>query len=208
MLTWLMGQSGESEELLGPFRSLTIHNVVRESGTYKLLPISGELRLCCSLEYGDGINRNSGVFNLWLDAICNLQRLDMADLDFKVDVEYVTPYYQLKPGAGFEQQLHRLQHAVKETHMGFVEGFFPRWPSQFLAGSGQTHDCVTNGAVSYFGTERGHRKYEHVVLHLSQLSGKKLISKGIDDFRRNLQHWKHYNDDRIFSGDYAPAVPS
>lgn len=209
MLTWLMGRSSETKELLGPFRKLIIHNIVRDGPNYKLLPLNGELRLCCTMEYGDGINKNSGVFNLWLDASCNLQRLDMNELGFKIDVEYITPCYQLKPGAVFEQQLHRLQHAVRETHMGFMDRWFPRWPRQYQTGDGQTHvDCVTNGAVSYFIEPRGHRKYEHLILNLHQLSGKNLISKKIDDFREDLKNWKHYNNDRIFAGDYAPSVPS
>jgi len=48
---------------------------------------------------------------------------------------------------------------------------------------------------------------EHLVLHLRELSGKKLITKDIDAFGERLKRWKRYNEDRDFSGDYAPAIP-
>jgi hypothetical protein len=208
MLTWLMGQGGESEHLTGPFRSLTFHQVRRENGVYHLVPTNGKDQLFFSLEYGDGINKNSGVFNLWLDATYNLQRLDMAGLGFEIDVEYITPYYRQKPLMDPEQQFHRLQDAVKETHMEFVERWFPRRALRYVGGDGKPCDGVTNDGVTYIEAKKDDiRESEHLVLHLRQLCKNRLISGNIDEFRKRLKTWRHYNDDREFAGDYAPAIP-
>lgn len=48
---------------------------------------------------------------------------------------------------------------------------------------------------------------QHLMLHLRQLSKKKLITKDIAAFRERLKGRKRYNEDRDFSGDYAPAIP-
>ncbi|MHC4476154.1 MAG: hypothetical protein ACYTEL_10940 [Planctomycetota bacterium] len=45
------------------------------------------------------------------------------------------------------------------------------------------------------------------ILHLRQVGAKNRITKDIDAFRDRLKKWKRYNEDRDFSGDYAPAVP-
>jgi hypothetical protein len=208
MLTWLMGQGGEGEHLTGPFRSLTFHQVRREKEVFHLVPTNGKNQLFFSLEYSDGINKNSGVFNLWLDATYNLQRLDVAGLGLEIDVEYITPYYRPKPLMDAEQQFHRLQDAVKETHMKFVERWFPRIAFQHAGGDGKPYDGVTNDAVSYIeAKEDDIRKSERLVLHLRDLCKKRLISRDIDEFRKRLKTWRHYNDDREFAGDYAPAIP-
>jgi hypothetical protein len=201
MLTWLMGQGAEPETLTGPFRSLTIHQIGWEDQGkyYELIPTDRRNRLYFTLEYNEGINRNSGVFNLWLDATYNLQRLDMTGLGVEIDVEYITPFYQQRPGMDFEQQFHRLQSAVAETHMGFLEKWFP---------AEKVGEHVTNGAVEYWAEGAdGQAKEEHLVLHLRRLSKAKRITKDIDAFRARLKKWKRYNEDRDFSGDYAPAVP-
>jgi hypothetical protein len=160
------------------------------------------------MEYDPGINRNSGVFNLWLDATCNLQRLDTTGFPVEVDLEYITPYYQQRPTAALEQHLHRLQHAMIDTHMGFLRNWLPQSKASYTTGDQITYDCMSNDALSYFTTRRLTRHYEHLVLHLKQLSRKKPISRDISEFRKLLQRWKHYNDDRIFAGDYAPSIPS
>ncbi|MHC4497733.1 MAG: hypothetical protein ACYS21_01315 [Planctomycetota bacterium] len=95
-----------------------------------------------------------------------------------------------------ERQYYRLRHAMRETNMRFLGKWFP---------TRKDGDRVTNGAVTYYCDEQ--ERKEHLILHLRQLSRRKLITKDIDAFRERLKKWKRYNEDRDFSGDYAPSIP-
>jgi hypothetical protein len=199
ILAWLQGQGQGWRDLRGPFKNATVKNVSKVGKTFGLNSKANS-KVHLILDYDERINSNAGVFNLWLDASCNFQRLDFTGLGkIDIDIEYVTPVYR-NPRRGLpEMQLHRLQDAARETHMGFLEKWFP---------AQEVGDHVTNGAVEYWeeGTN-GQAKKDHLVLHLRRLCETKRITKDIDAFRDRLKKWKRYNEDRDFSGDYAPAVP-
>ncbi len=154
------------------------------------------------LEYTQKINHDSGVFNLWLDASYNLQRLDFQGLPLEIDIEYITPLYNDKEGKE-QKQFYRLQNAVRQTHMGFIENWFPDKP---IKKDGQEKPIkVTNDCVTYEYKENK----EHLTLHLQELCKQKLLEKDIDTFRKDLTKWKDYNEDRTFLGDYGrPEYPS
>jgi len=161
-----------------------------------------------SLEYDEDIKWKAGVFNLWLDASCNFQRLDFAGLpdDFDIQVEFVTPLYGERAEPRRTPQLYRLRDAARETHMGFLAKWFPC----------KSHEPgnkprVTNDAVTY--TLRGDLgdplAREHLSLRLRALCKEKRITRDIEEFRRCLKRWKRYNEDREFAGDYGvPDYPS
>lgn len=191
ILSWFQAGRGPNADLSGPFKKVKIADVKRLGRTYQL---DGNGKVHFVLEYDKEVNRNAGVFNLWLDAACNFQRLDFSGLELDIDVEYVTPIYRNPRSGGPENQLHRLRDAARETHMGFLEKWFP---------TRKNGDAVTNGAVEY----RCKDGKEHLILHLRQLSKRNLITKDMDAFWERLKCWKRYNEDRDFSGDYAPAIP-
>ncbi len=191
MLSWLINGDRNTTSFNSPFRSLRIENLENFRGNYAI----SENYIHFVLDYDDGISLNSAVFNLWIDATCNLQRLRMDGLeDLKIDIEYITPFYQQQFSSTPQMQLHRLRHAVDDTHMGFLRNWFPEKRSS--NGNG-----LTNNAVSYYTTDP---KKEHLILHLNRICGSQLITKDISEFRTKLKKWKHYNDDRVFAGDYAP----
>jgi hypothetical protein len=147
-----------------------------------------------TLEYSEAINVNSGVFNLWLDASCNLQRLDFQGLSVGVDLRFVTPVYGGNPLAtiGPQLQLHRLRNAAREAHMAFITHWFPNvWDP--------ARGCLTNGAVEHWVV----RDQEHLVLHLQALSEQRPITRDIDEIRRRLPRWRYYSQDREYLGDYV-----
>jgi hypothetical protein len=149
------------------------------------------------MEYDEQINRNSGVFSVWLDATLNFQRLDFEGLPLDISVTYVTPLYENHEHRVSQPQLHRLRNAAHETHMSFLMKWFP-------TGQKATTDRVllTNGAVTYHCDNR-----EELTLDLRALSSRVLMTRGMDAFWKCLQEWKHFNDDRDFPGDYVPVTP-
>lgn len=170
--------------------------------------VKGELELSISrcdhqpcvlrfdLEYQPRINSNSGVFNVWLDATLNFQRFKFDGCPFNVVVSYRTPWCKSRDGSCEIPQLHRLRDAVHETHMPFLDAWFPNRSEGPL---------LTNGAVRY--TCDASTKTEWVEFDLAALSKKPLITQGADVFWSRLKEWKPFNDDRDFPGDYASVVP-
>ena len=120
-------------------------NVSRSAETepFNVDPTTKILRF--TLTFNDLIRWNAGVFNLWLDASCNLQRLKFDGLpaEFDIEVQYETPLFQKSPGAEIEQQFYRLRDAADETHTTFLDRWFPD-SSQGPPGQG-----ITNGAVTW-----------------------------------------------------------
>jgi hypothetical protein len=185
ILAWLQGYRGGESDLDGPLINVDIEHK------------GGELNF--KLEYDNSINRDAGAFNLWLDSSCNLQRLDFSGLTLDIRVEYITPIYCSRRTWQEKQQYHRLQDAMKDTHMTFLKNWFPR----------QTVDGhLSNKAIEYYVSQSGVSQQENLVLDLRQLSKLKPITKDIDEFRNCLKEWRYYNEDRDFVGDYAPKPPN
>jgi len=205
ILTKLEGYGVREEDLMGPLLQVKMNAepLMRASGEIDYFRISGKdgKKIHFTLEYDEGIQKNAGVFNLWIDASCNLQRLDFGDLNIEIDVEYVTPWYRGEDGT-LEQQFYRLRDAARDTHMGFLADWFPEKVNKEKTG-------VTNEAVEYIAEEakNGLSKKERLILHLRELAKKRRITKDIEVFRDRLKEWKQYNEDRDFSGDYAEIIP-
>lgn len=206
IITRLVSQGFSEEDFTGPLSKVDI-NVEPVPGSGGRFRLQSDRKLQFTLEFSDDIQWNAGVFNLWLDASSNFQRLDFAGFpdDLDIEVEYITPPFQVPFSLGPVRQMHRLRDAARETHMGFLAKWFP--------------DCVldaatektTNGAITYWPEEpiSNRLKHEHLVLHLRRLSQQKIITRDIGEFRERLKKWRHYNVDREFVGDYAsPDFPS
>jgi hypothetical protein len=159
-------------------------------------------RIRISLQYRDWIQNNNGVFDLWLDASCNLQRLDLTDCPFDVEVIFTTP--QHASAAAPDQptsNLHRLRDAARETHMTFMEKWFPDHDVTAPLHGG----CRTsNGAVEHEAWSDGNKAaWDEVTLRVRELGEERLIVKPIDEIRRCLTRWRHYQDDVIFDWEYG-----
>jgi len=205
ILAKLEGYGVREEDLMGPLREVQMNAepvvLDGEIDHFRIHEGDGN-KIKFTLEYDEGIQKNAGVFNLWIDASCNLQRLDFGKLNIEIDVEYVTPWYRSEDGT-LEQQFYRLRDAARETHMGFLSDWFPEKENSNKTG-------VTNGAIEHIveSVVDGPGKKEGLILYLRELTKKKRITKDIEEFRNRLKQWKRYNEDRDFSGDYADIIPS
>jgi hypothetical protein len=151
------------------------------------------------LEYSNHINVNSNVFNLWIDATENLQRLKDCPLD--INIEYITPFYRNKEGKDYHQ-LYRLRDVANETYMTFLRNWFPDQP--LPDGNG-----ISNGCIHYYVDNNENQSLEHLIIHVNTLENKKLLTQGMSEFRNKLASWKLFNEDREFNIDYAvPKYPT
>ena len=64
---------------------------------------------------------------------------------------------------------------------------------------------LTNGAISYWWDREN--ELEHLMLDAEALSRRVLVTRELDAFWKQLQQWKHFNDDHDFLGDYAEIEP-
>ncbi len=195
LLAKLTEHGVQEEDLTGPLQSVKL-DVKQEKGVYHLP--DGD-NLCFTLEYNEDIRENAGVFNLWLDASCNFQRLKFDGLppDFDVEVTYRTPFFQKSPADTPEPQLHRLRDAANEMHMAFLDRWFPPGPP---AADGQPANAVKYAVEDH---PPGRPPIECLSLHLRALSELHPITKTIDEFRERLVGWQRYSEDREFAGDYG-----
>jgi hypothetical protein len=161
---------------------------------FKINPTHGTLRF--TLKFNEQIRWNAGVFALWLDASYNLQRLDFKGLPLNIQISYQTPLFYKTRESLPEHQFYRLRDAAHETHMTFLERWFPRE---------QRKNAVTNGAVTWEPAKADgiNPATETLTLDLKKLSKQKPLSSSIDEFFKRLAKWKRYNEDREFGGDYA-----
>ena len=200
MLSWLQQGGNAWQNLWGPLKSLQLNIEPSGPGTPFEFKVVNNGPLTIKLDFGDEINTNDALFYTWLDATCNLQRVDLTGFGRDIEIEYINPLASIK--GQNERQFYRLRDAARETHMGFIERWFP---VREQAG------IVTNGAVSYWldGSIDSKNSREHVKLHLEELSKQKPITKNIDEFSKYLRRWRCYDDNRVFAGDYAlPSKPS
>jgi hypothetical protein len=109
-------------------------------------------------------------------------------LPFNIELCFNTPKYRT-PQGGSECQMHRLQQAAEETHMGFLADWFP--------------DSPGNTAVRH----RSEGDREVLELDLRELTAKKRIRVDMDAVRNRLAAWRRYHEDQDFAGDYAPMNP-
>jgi len=193
----LLDQGARNEHLTGPLDAVRLSVLpLPGNGAFRLEHYARPLRF--TLTFNDEIHSDAGVFNLWLDASCNLQRLDFAGLPakFDVEIEYRTPLFLRESGAVREEQFYCLRDAARETHMTFLQRWFPEQ---------KRRDAMTNGAVTWVVEDapEASQRTETLTLHLRKLSETKPFGGAIEDFRRLLTKWKRFNEDREFAGDYA-----
>jgi hypothetical protein len=148
------------------------------------------------------INKDGNIFGVWLDATLNFQRLDFTGLPLDITVTYVTPLFKRHQSDEGQSQYHRLRDAAYETHMSFLEEWFPTRCENLEKGA-----TLTNRAITYRRLHRDNAEKEELTLDLRALSGKALMTKGMDSFWQCLQQWKRFNEDRDFPGDYVSVVP-
>jgi hypothetical protein len=190
ILTSLLGvESHDALEAAGLLRRVSV-NIKPDGEKLGIVePKESEPRkLEFDLEFGPAIQRNAGVFNLWLVSCSNLQRLNLDELPFEIVLRYKTPQFRDDQG-NFEHQMHRLKQAAEETHLSVLADWFP--------------DGGTNLAVQY----RAEGDKEILDVDLRDLTKKRRIRADMDAIRERLQTWKHYSEDRDFAGDYAPVHP-
>jgi hypothetical protein len=205
---WMLSRLGggdllSTNSLDGAFKSMmtNLETLLNNQGEIDIcfhLDSDGHPHLAVTMEYNNQVNRNSGVFQMWLDTTLNFQRLDFDGLPLEITITYVTPFYKGHNGAVELSQLHRLRDAAHETHMSFLTDWFPTRQEKKLGNL----TSLTNDAISYHCDDR-----EWLTINLRMLSKKILITKGIDSFWRCLSEWKNFNDDRDFPGDYVSIKP-
>jgi hypothetical protein len=199
-------KSSEGEYYLGPLERVYV-NLEKGNMEDDYIAQLDPSTLKFTLVYSNDINKDSGVFNLWLDSVCNLQRLDMDGLPFEdIGIQLITPLYA--HGGKKENQMHRLREAYLETHMNFMHDFFPHRIIE---------NGITNGGVTYYEKAENMPKSnndrinlsdkEAFVISLRKLMLKKIISGTMSDFRDKLKRWRRYNEDREFKGDYDSEIP-
>jgi hypothetical protein len=193
-----------SIDLQGPFKALRTNIVCEVDGPEIMLEFprkgNGKPLLTIEAEYDAAINRNSGVFELWLDATQNFQRFDFEGLPLDIIVTYVTPYYEDRDRGSKLRQMDRLRNAAYETHMTCLEDWFP---TERIELDGEV--WWSNGAVGYRYDDANHMEF--LKLDLRELTKRVFMTGRMEIFRDRLREWKHANDDRDFPGDYAQVVP-
>jgi len=195
ILAQLSGQNRVTEVSSGPLETLEF-NIVNKDGKPPVFRFANSLKLKFTLEYGNEINTNAGVFNLWIDSTCNLQRLKFDGLEFNIIIEYITPKFSNGTSSNAIPQIHRLQDAISETHMNFLKDWLPK----------QSDDTNDEQAVKHSISSDKPNK-EKLTLNLKKLTKKKLITSDISEFRKRLTKWRYYHQDRDFTSDYAPVIP-
>lgn len=207
VLSWLRNPDTSEHDRMGPLRQieLDVRYQTGRAGGYFELERSDTLniRLC----FDERIGRNHGVFQMWLDASANLQRLDLDGFGLHVNLEFETPVMATRdPATPFESQFYRLRDAARETHMDFLEKWFPNRRTNDKSG-------LTNGSVTYYGDAKTNGDStggnERLILHLNNLAKEKLITRDISEFHQHLRKWKRYTENLDYLGEYAlPDYPT
>ncbi len=217
MLSWFHNQGNAHDDLLGPLNKIDLNVDPPDEKVFKsnsfddmIFKIKEGKKLHFRLCFDEGINRNHAVFQMWLDASANLQRLDLNGLGLSIDLEFITPlikkpfFYGDPVQQRAERQFHRLRDAARETHMDFLDRWFPDRKSDDEQG-------VTNGAITYYPNSEPNdspEARERLVLHLDELCKEKRITRDISEFHKCLGKWKRYSYSLDFLGDYAmPDYP-
>jgi len=199
LLARLLAVDEGQEDTTGPLRSVSL-NVTRSERAPEPRPEfqverGGTLEI--TLTYGEAIQTNASVFNLWIDSSCNLQRLRLYSLPFDVEVTFKTPWFHF-PGRKPQSQMHRLRDAAAETHMHFLRDWLP---------SSADGTNVTDAVRHSLERLSEDFAYDVLTLDLRRLAEKKTIASDVDRFRDRLRTWKRWSEDRDFEGDYTPLVP-
>lgn len=199
IMTWLMGNGNQDHPEGEKLQRFTL-NAANHPRGFRLEPHptgAGKPLFHFSLEYGDGVRNNNGVFYLWLDASLNFQRLDFENCPFDIDVSFITPQHLDRRTGNPESNMHRLRDAARETHMSFLYQWFP---DRDNAPSGTTNGAVEHTSVLAADGKSG---WDTVTLHLRELSRRKRILKDISTISKELAKWRRVSEDQVFPWEYA-----
>jgi hypothetical protein len=168
------------------------------------------------LEFDEAVNRDSFVFNIWLDTLCNLQRVDFTCLSYNIIVQLKTPIYISKDAQRKYKrikQMDRLRDAACETHMAYLDAFIkltreekPSIPE--ISNNIDPKVFYPDIPITYYtakGSTKDEVEWEMLSISLKQLDGsRQYVKNGISRFRKDLKGWKYYYEDRLMAGDYSP----
>jgi hypothetical protein len=198
LLSRLLAFNEEQEQTTGPLEAVSINlRRVRKPAPHCNFKMEDSKVLKLSLYYGQDIQTDAGVFNLWIDSSCNLQRLSLDRFPLNIEIEFQTPYFH-RAGHDPESQMRRLRDAVDETHMNFLRDWLPSSAEGTNATKAIRYQSVTGSN----GTD-----YDVLTLDLRCLADRKVIKADVSKFRACLRDWKRWNEDRDYAGDYAPRIP-
>jgi hypothetical protein len=207
MLSKLFSESGEDgkQNYTGPLERVKL-NVKKDNTLGRYFKFENSELLNFQLHYTNEINLNSGVFNLWIDSTCNLQRLSMEGLPFNINIQFITPKYNYNGKSQY--QMHRLREVALETHMTFLHDWFPNTPNSWGSTNDAISHCTSIDKIDSIDDSLPDiDKKELLIINLKELARRKLITEDIKELRDNLVKWKSYNDDRDFQGDYGSDIP-
>lgn len=203
LLSKLLPKSGDglNQNYTGPLEQVKL-NIGKSRDGERVFEFDDPDILKFQLHYSNEINTNSGVFNLWIDSTCNLQRLCMDELPFGIEIQFITPKYY--DSGKMQFQMHRLREAAVETHMTFLHDWFPNNPVAW----GSTNHAIGHSTMlaktgDIMESLPDIDQKEALFIKLNELTKRKLITEDVKEFRKCLAKWKRYNDDRDFQGDYA-----
>ena len=72
---------------------------------------------------------SASTTDYWAISPESLQKLDFYGCPFDLHIEITTPMRQQPDTRSYITSLERLQEAANETHMGYLNGWFPRAPA-------------------------------------------------------------------------------
>ncbi len=166
--------------------------------------------LVLRLVFDETVNRDSFVFNIWLDALCNFQRVDFRKLPFNILVQIQTPTYRTTGTATRITQMDRLRDAAADTHMAYLENFLKKTEDE-KPGIPEVRKNMGNSfkvvcPISYHVEREGAEpQHELLSFSLKKMDGKRrFMTNSLSRFRKDLKGWKRFGEDRLLVGDYSP----
>jgi hypothetical protein len=220
---WMMSAMDRNTRAIDPPRTTSARLMTNIEFVEKKDVLVPQFRgsLVLRLVFDETVNRDSFVFNIWLDALCNLQRVDFSSLPFNILVQIQTPTYLPRKEKGKVKQMDRLRDAARDTHMAYLEPFLgytnPDVEQTAIASvpvNGDISGFCPDRAISYYvryGTDnndkplRDRPECELLSFSLKEMDGdRQFFQDSISRFRKDLRRWKRYHDDRLLVGDYSP----
>lgn len=165
--------------------------------------------LVLRLEFDGHTDRDSFVFNTWLDLTCNLQRVDFRALPYDIIVQVVTPAFGVGSGRAPQKQMDRLRDAASDTHMAYLSPWLEHCRDERanISAVDNVQPCCRTHKVCYhveWGPDSEPRR-EMLCISLRKMKGKMdLVMETMSRFRDDLRRWKKYQEDRTVVGDHSP----
>lgn len=171
--------------------------------------------LVLRLVFDEAVNRDSFVFNIWLDALCNFQRVDFKKLPYNILVQIQTPAFQEKGTIRKIKQMNRLRDLAADTHMAYLDNFLEH-TKEDDNNKNKSIPEISGNMWSYFKVKLpisyhvqydkdDNPQHELLSINLKKMDGnRKFMTNSLSRFQKDLKGWKHFHEDRILVGDYSP----